>query len=738
MEILNPIAKKHKNVLINSFGIMWIYRTNKHDHHHSIKNIDQCQCTFVYSSQQLYAAKLLLKLKTLSFNSIICSISETLKDCVNKTSGKTTSFYSLEVSLLELLHECVRQVTTTELRESWNSLQTLFNESTLSIMPARASFLQFMILVEFVRRVGQTIFEDRHISKTILDVCQRLTEAVNSIVGWQLESTTWLKRTLVVRQDAASQKSIPDLSPVLDQKALSSVSTTLALSASTLPSEASSMRGSTISLSGQSGIPSSNRIPSSLDIQSTFSGTTIEGGGGGGGKKQTSSSLRSSIKDHSGINKKDPSDSTQAIFLLAENLTELVDSITRNEDKDKLLPTLQAVWNNTLPYLKSKSAKNVRSFLASSQLLASMSSFNYMRPIWKKNAMELLWDNSFFKMDIHALKSWLVVIDNLMTNDKTSFKELLARITTSTSTTFSTLITSKEQEYEMRAQYLKRLAFVILSSTRDQYSGQLNEIHERLTENLRLCQAPVIHSQVFTCYRVLLVRMSPHSFVSVWPSMITEMVQILAQIEQHLLTSPSNLAAFDEQQRSARDDQLLQLFLAGCKLLETLCILPSGYVPQFQMCKWTFVSPIGSGNKRIKNNYPPTSTNSNDLFVPYSVRLNQLLNAKYGELSQEDLEIRSISLFNVKTLTSLNELRPFFHALAQQNIEYRHDGIINDDDILQNGGQQLSSFENSLTSHIGEDLTGSLPLRVAIARIEQSLCVDFAEHWQLLKRYSFY
>uniref|UniRef100_A0A915MB90 RRM domain-containing protein n=1 Tax=Meloidogyne javanica TaxID=6303 RepID=A0A915MB90_MELJA len=401
-----------------------------------------------------------------------------------------------------------------------------------------------------------------------------------------------------------------------------------------------------------------------------------------------------------------------------ENLTELIDSITRNEDKDKLLPTLQAVWNNTLPYLKSKSAKNVRSFLASSQLLASMSSFNYMRPIWKKNAMELLWDNSFFKMDIHALKSWLVVIDNLMTNDKTSFKELLARITTSTSTTFSTLITSKEQEYEMRAQYLKRLAFVILSSTRDQYSGQLNEIHERLTENLRLCQAPVIHSQVFTCYRVLLVRMSPHCFVSVWPSMITEMVQILAQIEQHLLTSPSNLAAFDEQQRSARDDQLLQLFLAGCKLLETLC-------------KWTFVSPIGSGNKRIKNNYPPTSTNSNDLFVPYSVRLNQLLNAKYGELSQEDLEIRSISLFNVKTLTSLNELRPFFHALAQQNIEYRHDGIINDDDILQNGGQQLSSFENSLSSHIGEDLTGSLPLRVAIARIEQSLCVDFAEHWQL-------
>ena len=54
--------------------------------------------------------------------------------------------------------------------------------------------------------------------------------------------------------------------------------------------------------------------------------------------------------------------------------------------------------------------------------------------------MELLWDNckcflkeknfflAFFKMDIHALKSWLVVNDNLMTNDKTSFKELLGKL----------------------------------------------------------------------------------------------------------------------------------------------------------------------------------------------------------------------------------------------------------------------------------------------------------------------
>lgn len=45
------------------------------------------------------------------------------------------------------------------------------------------------------------------------------------------------------------------------------------------------------------------------------------------------------------------------------------------------------------------------------------------------------------------------------------------------SATLTTLITSKEQEYEMRSQSLKRLAFVILSSELDQYNSSLSDIH---------------------------------------------------------------------------------------------------------------------------------------------------------------------------------------------------------------------------------------------------------------------
>lgn len=111
----------------------------------------------------------------------------------------------------------------------------------------------FRILTDFVRRCGsKTIIEDRQISRSILDVCQKLTDAVNSIVGWQLESTTWLKRTLVVRQDAATLSSLStsqksnDISPTLDLK--NSGGAIVGGGGIMMGSEASSMRGSTVSL----------------------------------------------------------------------------------------------------------------------------------------------------------------------------------------------------------------------------------------------------------------------------------------------------------------------------------------------------------------------------------------------------------------------------------------------------------------------------------------------------------
>lgn len=58
---------------------------------------------------------------------------------------------------------------------------------------------------------------------------------------------------------------------------------------------------------------------------------------------------------------------------------------------------------------------------------------------------------------------------------------------------------------------------------------------EKLADSLKLPQStPGIQAQVFLCFRVLLLRMSPHHITSLWPVIITEMVQVMLQMEYEL------------------------------------------------------------------------------------------------------------------------------------------------------------------------------------------------------------
>uniref|UniRef100_A0A7E4ZT10 Dopey_N domain-containing protein n=1 Tax=Panagrellus redivivus TaxID=6233 RepID=A0A7E4ZT10_PANRE len=541
-EFVNPIAKRHPNILLNALACVWYKRAPK------IPKSELDQLTFSYSESQMAIANLLLSMKVLPFQHIIYTVAECLKEFSKQSSGKgyvndkTCLWLAVpcklppiitEISLLELVHGCVRLVGASDLHDCWSAFNILFAEAPLANMlqqvDPKGIFLEFKILDDFVRICGsQTIVDDKQIARSIQDACQRITDAVNTIVGWQLEPSTWLKRGLVVRQDTSSSGPTGSSANIGVSSNKSGDSTpmmeTKSLAASLAPSDSvfgpGGIRGSTSSLATRdtrfSGIES--QMPSSAS-QMMLSGS----------ERKSSSNLRASLKDPSGT-KKDPTHSTQALFLLAECLADLIDSICKSEDKEKLLPTLQSVWSNTLPYLKAKSARNARFFLASSQFLASISSFSYMRTVWRKATADLLVDNNFFKMDIHALKEWLIIVDNLISNEKTSLKEYLNRIPSSQNSSLTSLITNKEQEYEIRAQALKRIAFIVLSGQNDQYGSQLGDIQERLSDNLRLQNVPLVHAQVFANYRVMLIRMQPIAFVSLWPAMATELVQVLIQM----------------------------------------------------------------------------------------------------------------------------------------------------------------------------------------------------------------
>ena len=116
--------------------------------------------------------------------------------------------------------------------------------------------------------------------------------------------------------------------------------------------------------------------------------------------------------------------------------------------------------------------------------------------------MELLLDSQFFQMDLPSLQHWRSTVDNLMTHDKTTFKELMgmkskiltiichaekfqisniiffisAKLASINQSGSLNLFSSKEIELEQRALLLKRLAFVIYCSNEDQYQKQVPDI----------------------------------------------------------------------------------------------------------------------------------------------------------------------------------------------------------------------------------------------------------------------
>ena len=70
---------------------------------------------------------------------------------------------------------------------------------------------------------------------------------------------------------------------------------------------------------------------------------------------------------------------------------------------------------------------NIASFRACSQILSSVSGYQYTRKAWRREALELLLDPSFFQMDVKCIGYWRTVVDNLMTHDKTTFKDLMSK-----------------------------------------------------------------------------------------------------------------------------------------------------------------------------------------------------------------------------------------------------------------------------------------------------------------------
>ncbi|XP_062956774.1 protein dopey-2 isoform X2 [Cynocephalus volans] len=356
--------------------------------------------------------------------------------------------------------------------------------------------------------------------------------------------------------------------------------------------------------------------------------------------------------------------SVQALFLLAEVLASLLDMVYRSDEKEKAVPLISRLLYYVFPYLRNHSAYNAPSFRASAQLLSALSGYAYTKRAWKKEVLELFLDPAFFQMDTSCVH-WKSIIDHLLTHEKTMFKDLM-NMQSSSLKLFSS--------FEQKAMLLKRQAFAVFSGELDQYHLYLPLIQERLTDNLRVGQTPTVAAQMFLFFRVLLLRISPQHLTSLWPIMVSELIQTFTQLEEDLKEEDESLRNSNKINRvkvSVPDgngpsmgeipQSELTLYLSACKFLDTALSFPPDKMPLFQIYRWAFVPEVDTEGPAFLSDLEENHQECK----PHTVRILELLKLKYGEISSSDeVTVKSeFPLLRQHSVSSIGQLMPFFKTL---------------------------------------------------------------------------
>jgi len=415
-----------------------------------------------------------------------------------------------------------------------------------------------------------------------------------------------------------------------------------------------------------------------VETISGIAGSRLEAGTWLRGSRSVKTDMNDSNTAVADITDNTASHATEALAVLGRLLATLLDIIYQSDEKEKVLPLLNIVMYNLVPYLRSHTTQNMPLLRAGSGLLASLSEYPFTRRAWRKEGMELLLDPSFFMVDHETLKSWKTTTDSLMTHERNAFKELTTRIANLGQSNMS-IFSSKELEQEQRALLLKRLAWVIFCSDIDQYQRQMPDITDRLSECLRTVPvSPLVQTAVFLCFRVILLRMSAVHVTFLWPVIITEMVVVFSGIEHELnMETPefsehvARLSQLDSSwvaatttgpglglHTTANSPAWLGVYLGVCKLLDQAAALPADLLPQFQMYRWAFVREGEEVSHQVEDG--PVQHD----FVPHVVRISKLMEARLGRTVPPRPIVAGEPLLTMRNISSINELAPWFSTLS--------------------------------------------------------------------------
>lgn len=369
-----------------------------------------------FTEQQENFVDFILNIRVMQFSSLVDIIYGIMKTSSIPSILERSEY---DNSGLELLLCYIRKAQPDILKDSWNSFSILLKE-TSSGNPY-TNIIVYCLLNEYIIKCPDIPFQDKKDLKELQDLAQRLIEQIITIASGGLQSSNWLRKGYVVKEN-----------------------------------------------------------------------------------NETNSSNNCNLVSQQ---------------ILSVSLSNLIDVIFGAGEKSISI-TANAI-NVLIPYLKNKSSSNYKSYSACSKLLENISQYQYTRKAWKKEIFEIFLDSSFSIINSDFL-SWKFILDNLMTYDNITFREFL---------------TAQISNPTERSLLIRKLAFIIFCSENGYYDKYLVEIQEQLTNHLKYSSNLLVESSLLYCFRVLLMKLSAQSMMSLWPIVIAELVQVFLSIEESLESS---------------------------------------------------------------------------------------------------------------------------------------------------------------------------------------------------------
>ena len=378
LDLLSPVAHHHSVAFLSAISVAWQERRTPNTLGMARRPLPTC------NDQQDVLVSLVGAVRTMPVDRVVQTLRQVLKAPPSVTTGTSNVMANVEVSALQFFYFYLAKCTPSQVHESWSSLAALLRDC-LALAPA-AVFLALAILNQFVLRSPTEKLDSKKDQKELQELTNKLVDECARIGGSCLEQTTWLRRNLAVKSQLQKLDEMNQKMIVTEDLDLNETSTKL----SDLVDDETAMA---VAIAAAATVASS-----SPDLLSGYTNST-----------------KKSLTQYS----------VAALALLGELLAPLLDIIYSSDEKDKVIPLLCNVMHNVVPYLRNHSRSNMSSFRACCKLLASLSEYQYTRKAWRKEGMELLLDPQFFQIDLFSLQHWRVTVDNLMTHDKTTFKDLM-------------------------------------------------------------------------------------------------------------------------------------------------------------------------------------------------------------------------------------------------------------------------------------------------------------------------